>query len=105
MQKACESFIELIKAQKYYEAHEALEELWYPRRFEKSDEILLVKGFINASVAFELVKRGRMEAARRTWKVYLKYRPLLQSVSSPALSDFRRVDEAIGATYEQVFRA
>ncbi len=105
MQKACETFIAHIEAKEYYEAHEALEALWYPRRFEKDDETLLIKGFINASVAFELVKRGRMEAARRTWEVYLKYRPLLERVKSPVLPHLRRVDEVLESVYEQLFRA
>ena len=57
MKEACKEFIQLIKKCKYYEAHEVLEDIWFPKRFEKDEEILIIKGFINAAVAFELVKK------------------------------------------------
>ncbi|WP_457596411.1 DUF309 domain-containing protein [Hydrogenimonas sp.] len=100
MEEACARFIELLEAGEYYEAHEALEAYWFPRRFEDRDEVRLVKGFINASVAFELLKRGRPEPARRTWGVYLKYRPLLAACDAP---HFRRVDAALQRRYDELF--
>ena len=85
MGEACKTFIQLIKKCEYYEAHEVLEDIWFPRRFEKDEDILIIKGFINASVAFELVKKGRMEAAKKAWKVYLKYSPDFEK-NSPKLA-------------------
>lgn len=73
-------FVEHLEAQRFYEAHEALEEVWFPRRFEKSDEMNLLKGFINASVSFELYKRGREEQSKKVWQNYLKYRGALYRV-------------------------
>jgi len=64
---------EFILEHKFFEAHEALEEFWFPRRREKSKEVLIVKGFINAAVALELKKRGRVENSQRVWKVYEKF--------------------------------
>ena len=103
MRSVCERFIELIEAGEYYEAHEVLEEVWFPRRFEDDDEVRLIKGFINASVAFELVKKGRMAPARKTWKVYLKYRPLLESVESAGRPHYEAVERALDAEYERLF--
>ena len=103
MGEACRSFIRLIRAGEYYEAHEALEEVWFPRRFEKNDEIRLIKGFINASVAFELVKRNRMEPARKTWSVYLKYRPLLNEIESGHVALYREIERTLEKTHEQLF--
>ena len=37
MREACKTFIQLIKKCEYYEAHEVLEDIWFPRRFEKDD--------------------------------------------------------------------
>ncbi|BDY13123.1 DUF309 domain-containing protein [Hydrogenimonas cancrithermarum] len=105
MGEACQTFVQLIEAGDYYEAHEALEEIWYPKRFEKDNEISLIKGFINASVAFELVKKGRMEPARKTWKVYLKYRTLIECVESEHLPLYRKVDALLEQKYEQLFGA
>ena len=103
MEAICKRFIDLIEAGDYYEAHEVLEEAWYPRRFEDDDEVRLIKGYINASVAFELVRKGRMEPAQRTWKIYMKYRPLLENMKSPARSRYETVEKVLDARYEQLF--
>ena len=76
-------FVERINEALYYEAHETLEKIWFPRRFEDNDEMRLVKGFINAAVSFELIKRGKPEASGRVWKNYEKYIVLLGSFESP----------------------
>ncbi|MDD2828358.1 MAG: DUF309 domain-containing protein [Sulfuricurvum sp.] len=74
---ACEAFVISLEEERYYDAHEDLEPLWFSRRFEENDEVKLWKGFINAAVSFELVKRGRHEASLKAWKNYHKYRELL----------------------------
>lgn len=68
---------------RYYDAHEDLEPLWYPHRFEDNDEVRLWKGFINAAVSFELIKRGRPNPSERAWQTYLKYSPLLENLVTP----------------------
>ena len=87
-----------IDEERYYDAHEALEELWFPRRHEKeNDEIKLLKGFINAAVSFELIKRGRENPSKKAWANYLKYRPLLYKVSSPFLNDYHKLARQVEA--------
>ena len=71
-----EKFLLALDEERFYDAHEALEHLWFPRRFEDDDEIRLLKGYINAAVSFELIKRGRKESAKKVYNVYLKYRDL-----------------------------
>jgi len=68
---------ELILQHKFFEAHEVLEEFWFPRRKEKSLEVLIAKGFINAAVAFELKRRGRDKNAKRVFKTYIKFSKLI----------------------------
>jgi len=80
-----------IDEKRYYEAHEALEELWFPRRFEVDDELKLLKGFINAAVSFELTKRRREKPSQKAWATYLKYRPLLYTISSPYLNEYHKL--------------
>ncbi len=84
-----------LDAECYYDAHEALEEIWFPRRYENSPEMNLLKGFINAAVSFELSKRGRTEPSKRAWKTYLKYRPLLYKITSPHLNDYHTLARKI----------
>lgn len=79
---ACEAFVLSLKEGRYYDAHEDLEALWFPRRFEENDEVKLWKGFINAAVCFELISKGRPKPSEIAWKTYLKYRPLLEMCNS-----------------------
>jgi len=103
--EACERFVRLIEEGAYYEAHEALEAIWYPRRFEEDDEVRLIRGFINAAVAFELMRRGRPVPAAKTWRVYLKYRPLMEGLASPRLPRYRRIEAVLEERYERLFGA
>lgn len=93
--KHLDSFLLCLNQKKYYEAHEALEEVWFPRRFEDNDEIKLLKGFINASVSFELDAKGRKEASQKVWKNYLKYKPLLFKIKSPYIDTYNLISNAI----------
>ncbi|MEJ2372594.1 MAG: DUF309 domain-containing protein [Sulfurimonas sp.] len=80
--KKIATFIECIEKNHFYEAHEILEEVWFPRRFENCIEVQLLKGFINAAVSFELIKRGRIIQSKKVWANYLKYRKNLYNISS-----------------------
>ena len=80
---------------RYYDAHEDIERLWYPRRTEEEDEVRLWKGFINAAVSFELMRRGRANPALRAWQTYLKYRPLLKKVVAERKELYVRIAEVV----------
>ena len=88
-------FVLCIDEQRYYDAHEALEKIWYPRRFEDDSEVKLLKGFINAAVSFELIKRDREKPSKTAWRNYLKYRPLLYKVNSPFLNEYHSLARKI----------
>ncbi|MDQ7045557.1 MAG: DUF309 domain-containing protein [Sulfurimonas sp.] len=77
-----QEYILCLDEQRYYDAHEALEAIWFPRRFEDDKEMKLLKGFINASVSFELFKQDKILQSKKVWKNYIKYRPLLYNVES-----------------------
>ena len=79
MQKACKKFMDLIQKENFYEAHEVLEDFWFPHRRSKEPKILIIKGFINASVALELQRLGRKENALKVWQNYLKYKKLIKN--------------------------
>jgi hypothetical protein len=84
-------FILELDKEQFYDAHETLEALWFPVRFEDNNEVKLIKGFINASVCLELAKKGRVDASKKVWKNYLKYRPLLYKITSPHLNLYHKV--------------
>ncbi|MBE0498045.1 MAG: DUF309 domain-containing protein [Campylobacterales bacterium] len=91
-------FVVCINEARYYDAHEALEAIWFPRRFEDDMEIKLLKGFINAAVSFELVKRGRAASSERVWKNYEKYKVLLGSFESEHNSTYGALAKLIEET-------
>ena len=89
--QALKNFIVSLDESRFYDAHEDLEELWFPRRFEEDDEVKLLKGFINAAVSFELTKKGKLEASQKVWKNYLKYIPLLQIIDSKHKEMYKKI--------------
>ena len=92
-------FIELIQKGDFYEAHEVLEDVWFPYRKSKEPKYLVIKGFINASVAFELKRLGREENAHKVWQNYLKYRSLIKEVDEPI---FYEIEEFLDECYAAI---
>jgi hypothetical protein len=88
-------FILCLKEERFYDAHEALEILWFPLRHDTSDEINLLKGYINASVSFELHQRGRDESAYRVWNTFTKYQHLLSSIKEEHKVLYQLAEEEI----------
>ena len=102
MTKYIEKFVLCINEKRYFDAHEALEEVWFPRRFEDDNEIKLIKGFINAAVSFELIKRGRPKSSEKVWKNYEKYIVLLGSFESPFLGEYENLKEFVEEKKEEL---
>jgi len=73
MMEQIQRFKKFINDGLYYEAHEALEELWFPIRKEKNEYSFLLKGFINGAVSLELLKRNKIEQSKKIYLVYKKY--------------------------------
>lgn len=88
-------FAKCIHEGRYYDAHEALEEIWFPRRFEDDAEMKLIKGLINAAVSFELIKRGRIESSQKVWKNYEKYKILLNTFQSPHNGTYEELSRCV----------
>ena len=70
---ALSNYILLLQNESYFEAHEALEEAWHFMRKAKHPLQNLVKGLINASIAFEHLKRNRYDATRKAKIVMQSY--------------------------------
>ena len=95
MTKIFDEFIKRLDERRYYDAHESIESIWFPRRFEDCDEVRLLKGFINAAVSFELHKQKKIIASQKVWKNYLKYRPLLYKIDSIHLNRYHSIAQHI----------
>lgn len=97
-----DTFVDEINETRYFEAHETLEKIWFPRRFEDDPEMKLIKGFINAAVSFELIKRGRPDSSQRVWKNYEKYKILLKTFESPYMGRYEELSEFLEKKREQL---
>ena len=97
-----DAFINEINETRYFEAHETLEKIWFPRRFEDDPEIKLIKGFINAAVSFEVIKRGRLESSKKVWKTYEKYKVLLKTFESPYMGRYEELSLFLEKKREQL---
>jgi len=95
MKSKIETYKKCLNEQRFYDAHEALEEAWFPRRFEESHEVKFLKGLINASVSFELHKRGKIKQSKKVWINYLKYRQLLFKIDSQHLNDYNTLSRYV----------
>jgi hypothetical protein len=78
LEEVLQIFIRDLEEARYYDAHEDMEAYWHTIR--RTDHPLknLCKGFINGATAFELIRLGRYDAARRVWATHEKYLPLLR---------------------------
>ena len=101
MKSVMDSFLEMLEQERFYDAHETLESLWFPRRFDDSDEVRLLKGLINAAVSFELKKRGRIKQSKKVWGNYLKYRKLLYKIQSPYFNEYHRAVYKVDKLYSK----
>ena len=79
LEEALILYIQLLNNEQFFDAHEVLEEAWHPLRRAKDPLRNLLKGLINASIAFEHIKRNREESKRKATTVfssYIRYKPL-----------------------------
>ncbi|MHC3993382.1 DUF309 domain-containing protein [Thiomicrolovo sp. ZZH C-3] len=96
-----DAFLACLDEERYYDAHEALEDIWFPLRMQKTPEVLLLKGLINASVSFELHKRGRPHKSPGPWGVYMKYRTYLPQIGGQNPLYFE-LDDAVHAVQRRL---
>jgi hypothetical protein len=73
LEGALKEYIELLDKEEYFEAHEVLEEAWHPLRLSRHPLANLVKGFINAAITFEHIKRNRKNVKDKARRVIASY--------------------------------
>lgn len=73
LESALKGYLGLLDEEEYFEAHEVLEEAWHPLRLKKDPLANLVKGLINAAIAFEHMKRNKKSAKAKAHKVLASF--------------------------------
>lgn len=103
LKQQSERFIDLLRNDLFFEAHEALEELWFPLRFHKKDaDIILLRACINAAVSFELLKRGRQDAALKPWANFTRNKTVMVSVIEEHKKVYNSIYKAICVTHKRL---
>lgn len=69
LEEALEKYLLLLHEEKYFDAHEILEEAWHPLRKNQHPLRNLVKGLINGAICFEHIKRDKKNAYEKASKV------------------------------------
>ena len=90
---------ELIMEERFFEAHEVFEEFWFPRRRDRDSLSLIIKGFINAAVAFELKKRGRDRNSIKVWQTYRKFMLILEREPDRELLELKDFVDKFAKSY------
>jgi len=70
---ALRAYILCIENKDYFDAHEVLEEAWHPLRLRKDPLRNLLKGYINAAICFEHIKRDRKNSRDKAQRVLVSY--------------------------------
>ena len=73
LQAALKEYNTLLDQEAYYEAHEVMEEAWHPLRLSNHPLKNLAKGFINAAITFEHIKRNKKNVQEKAIKVIASY--------------------------------
>ncbi len=73
LEGALKEYLKLLEDEAYFEAHEVMEEAWHPLRLKKHPLANLTKGFINAAIGFEHIKRNRKNAYKKARRVMESY--------------------------------
>ena len=73
LEGALREYLKLLDEEEYFEAHEVLEEAWHPLRLRKDPLASFVRGYINAAIAFEHLKRNRKNADKKALKTLSAY--------------------------------
>ncbi len=65
LEGALREYLRLLEDEFYFEAHEVLEEAWRPLRLANASPHSLLRGLINAAIAFEHIKRNKNNFAKK----------------------------------------
>jgi predicted metal-dependent hydrolase len=78
-------YLELLDHEAFFEAHEALEVVWYPLRRSTHPAKDLLRGLINGAIAFEHIRRNRAHAQRKARTVIGAYERHKHLASQPSM--------------------
>lgn len=73
LEGALKVYLKLLDEEEYFEAHEVMEEAWHPLRLKKHPLANLAKGYINAAITFEHIKRNRKNVKKKAQTVIVSY--------------------------------
>lgn len=88
-------YIELVKNNKFIEAHSILEHIWKEKKKSNPDEAKILKGFINGATALALKIKGKDDGAVRVWGTYEKYEPLIDKIKSENTHIYKEMQKTL----------
>lgn len=101
-----DAFINAINAHEFVEAHELLEDEWNQFKKEgKKAEAKAVQGLINGATALALYHiKKRPAAYEKIWKVYEKYKDLLDSVTVENIEKYKEAAKLLEKKQQELVK-
>ncbi len=98
-------FVRALEHDKYTEATHLYLARWQKLHKSGQEEEKIYKGLLNGAAAFDLVMKGKYRAAKKVWKIYEKYRPLINENAEhyPALKKADDILIDLKRKYKKVF--
>jgi hypothetical protein len=105
MKQAIQNFLRLVEKNDFLEAHEILEDNWrtYKNTPHLRDESFLIKGLINGATALVLQQLQRESSAYKVWNTFKKYEPLVDTITSEHIQDYKQAIKLLHLKYEKFF--
>lgn len=101
MMQDIDKFLHVVSRDEFVEGHEVLEDLWREWKNIEAlrDESFILKGLINGSTALALKAMGKDEPSKRVWDTFLKYEPLINTVTSKHTPKYIQARELLYQKY------
>lgn len=103
--KDIEKFLHVISTDSFVAGHEVLEDLWreWKNTPEKREESFILKALINGATALALKVMGRDEPAAQVWSTFLKYEPLIKTLTCKDTDLYTQAQKLLHVKYKKLF--
>jgi len=102
--KELKEALELLNKNEFIKAHDLFEKLWrnYKDDVKTRKESFILKGFVNASISFELYNMNREQHSKNVWDTFKKYEYLIDELISANRDKYKEIKSVIYKKREEV---
>lgn len=104
--KELKEALELLQKNEFIKAHDLFEKLWreYKDDAKTRQESFILKGFVNASISFELYNMNRVQHCQNVWDTFKKYEHLVDDLISANRDKYKEIKTLIYKKREEFIK-